>query len=156
MNKTETTKLINKIKGYYNSQFFIDSDVIDAWYETMKPYDLEDAIEHIQYYLKDNPDTPPKPHTFKKNLYTHEEKMRIKNSKYTVRCQMCDKWMALEDYDNHYDKCLEIDTLIKLYKKEGKDITREQLEPYSIRQLDSGLKRFIPNLYGDNYGTTTS
>ena len=56
MNKAETNKLLNKIKGYYNSQFFIDEYVIDAWVETLEPYDFEDAEEHIKEYLKDSYD----------------------------------------------------------------------------------------------------
>ena len=88
MNKTEAKKLTDKIKGYYNSQFFVDDYVFEAWYETMKPYDLDDAIEHIQTYVKEFPDIPPKPHTFKRGLYTHEEKMRIKNSDFTVQCNL--------------------------------------------------------------------
>lgn len=151
MNKTETKKLLSKIKGYYNNQFFVDEFVVDAWCETMQPYDLEDAIEHIQEYLKMFPDTPPKPHTFKKGLHTHEEKTRIANSHTTVFCKYCKEWMSDIDFDNHYDKCFEIDTLIKFYKNEGKDITREQLEPYSVVALDKGLKHFIPDLYGENY-----
>ena len=45
MTKTEVKTLLNKIKGYYNSQFFVDEYVIDAWSESMQPYDLEDALE---------------------------------------------------------------------------------------------------------------
>ena len=152
MNKTETKKLLSKIKGYYNNQFFVDEFVVDAWCETMQPYDLEDAIEHIQEYLKMFPDTPPKPHTFKKGLHTHDEKVRIANSHMTVWCKYCKQWMSDADFDSHYDKCFEIETLLKFYKKEGKNITREQLEPYSVSALDKGLKHFIPDLYGETYG----
>ena len=36
MKKTEVSTLLNKIKGYYNSQFFIDDFVMDAWTDTLK------------------------------------------------------------------------------------------------------------------------
>ena len=39
MKKNEVNKLVNTIKGYYNSQFFVDDYVLDAWYETLKDYE---------------------------------------------------------------------------------------------------------------------
>lgn len=144
MNKTETKKLTDKIKGYYNSQFFVDEYVIDAWYETMKPYDLDDAIEHIQTYVKEFPDIPPKPHTFKRGLYTHEEKERIKNSNFTVQCNLCQRWMSLADYDSHYDKCLDIQYLESVAKQKGEAFTREDLENQPDRVIDGLLSKYQP------------
>lgn len=144
MNKTEAKKLTDKIKGYYNSQFFVDDYVLEAWYETMKPYDLDDAIEHIQTYVKDYPDIPPKPHTFKRGLYTHEEKMRIKNSDFTVQCNLCGRWMSLDDYDSHYDKCLDIQYLESVAKQKGEAFTREDLENQPDRVIDALLSKYQP------------
>lgn len=144
MNKTETKKLTNLIKGYYNTQFFIDDYVLEAWYEQLKPYDLEDAIEHIQDYLKQNPDTPPKPHTFTRGLYTPEEKRKYKHSDYTVACQLCGRWMPLEEYDSHYGKCLDIEYLVNVAKERGQEITRQDLEEYPQTTIDKLLKKYEP------------
>lgn len=144
MNKTEAKKLTDKIKGYYNSQFFVDDYVLEAWYETMKPYDLDDAIEHIQTYVKEFPDIPPKPHTFKRGLYTHEEKMRIKNSDFTVQCNLCGRWMSLDDYDSHYDKCLDIQYLESIAKQKGEAFTREDLENQPDKVIDALLSKYQP------------
>lgn len=144
MNKTEAKKLTDKIKGYYNSQFFVDDYVLEAWYETMKPYDLDDAIEHIQTYVKEYPDIPPKPHTFKRGLYTHEEKMRIKNSDFTVQCNLCQRWMSLDDYDSHYDKCLDIQYLESIAKQKGEVFTREDLENQPDRVINGLLSKYQP------------
>lgn len=144
MNKTETKKLTDKIKGYYNSQFFVDDYVLEAWYETMKPYDLDDAIDHIQVYIKENPDTPPKPHTFKKGLYTHEEKERIRNSKFTVECNLCRRFMPLAEYEEHYDKCLDIQYLVSKAKEKGENLTREDLENQPERIIVGLLAKYKP------------
>lgn len=144
MNKTEAKKLTDKIKGYYNSQFFVDDYVLEAWYETMKPYDLDDAINHIQEYIKDFPDTPPKPQTFKRGLYTHEEKVRLRESKFTVECNLCHRWMPLADYDSHYDKCLDIEYLVGVAKQEGKNFTREYLENQTDRVIEGLLAKYPP------------
>lgn len=144
MNKAETNKLLNKIKGYYNSQFFIDEYVIDAWTETMKPYELEDAIEHLQTYLKSFPEIAPKPHTFKKGLYTPEEKSKYRNSDLTVACQLCGRWMPLEEYDTHYGKCLDIEYLVNVAKEKGQNITRDDLEEYPQATIDKLLRKYEP------------
>ena len=145
MNKTETTKLLNTIKGYYNTQFFIDEFVISAWTETMKPYELDDAVDHIQVYIKENPDTPPKPHTFKRGLYTHEEKERIRNSKFTVECNLCRRFMPLTEYEEHYGRCLDIQYLVSKAKEKGENLTREDLENQPERIINGLLAKYPPN-----------
>lgn len=144
MNKVETQKLTNKIKGYYNSLFFVDEYVIDAWYETMKPYDLEDAIEHIQEYVKEFPNDPPKPQTFKRGLYTHDEKVRLRESKFTVECNLCHRFMPLQEYDEHYGKCLDIQYLVSVAKQKGEDYSREDLENQPDRVINGLLNKYQP------------
>ena len=144
MNKVETQKLTNKIKGYYNSSFFVDEYVIDAWYETMKPYDLEDAIEHIQEYVKEFPNDPPKPQTFKRGLYTHDEKVRLRESKFIVECNLCHRFMPLEEYDEHYGKCLDIQYLVSVAKQKGEDYSREDLENQPERVINGLLNKYQP------------
>lgn len=118
MNKIETKKLLNTIKGYYNSLFYIDEYVLTAWSEEFKNYDLEDCIEHLKKYLKEYPDIPPKPHTFKRGLLTPEEKKTLREHNCSVNCNLCHKLMTLEEYDNHYDRCLSTKYLIKRIEEE--------------------------------------
>ena len=151
MNKVQTGKLLNKIKGYYNSQFFIDEYVIDAWTETMEPYDLEDAEAHIKEYIKENPDTPPKPHTFIKGLYTHDEKEMIRNSNFTVECNLCHRWMPLQEYDDHYGKCMDIQYLESVAKEMGEKFTREDLENCKQEVINKLLQKYPPKGVEDEY-----
>lgn len=144
MNKPETKKLLDTIKGYYNSQFFIDEYVTKAWIDSMEPYDLDDAIEHLQKYLKERPDVPPKPHTFKQGLYTHEEKMRIKNSDYTVECNMCHRWMSYGGYEEHYERCLLIKSLLVVLNDAGQHVTEDDLEKYDIQTLSKVWDKYVP------------
>ena len=151
MKKIEVNKLLNKIKGYYNSQFFIDEYVMDAWAETMEPYDLEDAESHIKKYIKDNPDTPPKPHTFIKGLYTHDEKEMIRNSNFTVECNLCHRWMPLQEYDEHYGKCMDIQYLESVAKEMGEKFTRKDLENCKQEVIDKLLQKYPPKGVEDEY-----
>ena len=141
MKKNETKELLNDIKGYYNSQFFIDEYVLNAWVETLEPYDLEDAQEHIKEYLKEFPDIPPKPHTFIKGMLTHEQKRKAKTD-YVISCQLCGKWMPLGDYDSHYDRCLTIEYLVSTLK--DRNATREELERYSNDVLNKLYYKYEP------------
>lgn len=144
MTKNETKTLLNKIKGYYNSSFFVDEYVIEAWTDTMTPYDLEDAIEHIQEYVKEFPNDPPKPQTFKRGLYTHDEKVRLRESKFTVECNLCHRFMPLEEYDEHYGKCLDIQYLVSVAKQKGEDYSREDLENQPERVINGLLNKYQP------------
>ena len=144
MTKQEVSKLLNNIKGYYNSSFFIDEYVTDAWVTTMQPYDLDDAIEHIQDYIKEFPNDPPKPQTFKRGLYTHEEKVRIRDSKFTVECNLCHRFMPLSEYDEHYGKCLDIQYLVGVAKQKGEAFTREDLENQPERVINGLLAKYQP------------
>lgn len=145
MTKTETQKLTNTIKGYYNSQFFIDEFVINAWYEELKEYELQDAMEHIKKYLKQYPDTPPKPHTFIKGLLTRQEKQKLVNEKYFVECNLCHKWMGMNEYEKHYGDCLTIDYLISIAKEKGENITRKELEHCRKEVIDRLYEKYKPN-----------
>lgn len=144
MNKTETNKLLNKIKGYYNSQFFIDEYVIDAWVETLEPYDFEDAEEHIKEYLKEYPDIAPKPHTFIKGMLTKEQKQARKNSDYLVSCNLCGKLMSIQEYDDHYGRCLDIQYLVSVAKQKGEEYTREDLEQCRPEVINKLLGKYPP------------
>ena len=144
MTKTEVSKLLNKIKGYYNSQFFIDEYVTEAWVDSLKDYDLEDAEEHIKEYLKEYPDTPPKPHVFIRNLLTHEQKEKRKNESYLVSCNLCGKWLSNQEYEEHYGRCLDIQYLLSVAKQKGEKFTREDLENCRPEVIDKLLAKYPP------------
>lgn len=144
MTKGETGKLLNKIKGYYNSQFFIDNDILDVWYETLEKYDFEDALERLKDFVKEYPDIAPKPQTFTKGMLTAEERRQIRNNEFTVSCNLCHKWMSLEEYDRHYDKCLDIQYLIGIAKQQGKEIPREDLESAKPDIIQKLIQKYEP------------
>ena len=151
MNKIETKNLLDLIKGYYNSQFFVDEYVIKVWVETLEPYDLEDAKEHIKQYIKEYPDVPPKPHTFIKGLLTKKEKEIRQKADYIVNCNLCGKEMSLAEYDSHYGRCLDIQYLASIAKQKGEAFTRKDLEACDVKVIDKLLAKYPPKrseIYG--------
>ena len=143
MKKNETNTLLNKIRGYYN-EFYFDDYVLDVWYETLKPYEYEDALEHIKEYVKNYPEVPPRPHTFKNGLYTPEQKERMKNTNYTIQCNLCGRWMSVQEYDAHYERCLDIQYLLDVAKQKGEEYTREDLENCKPSVIDKLLEKYPP------------
>ena len=144
MKKSEVNKLLNKIKGYYNSQFFIDDNVLNAWDEQLQDYSLEDCEEHLKEYLKEYPEHPPKPHTFIKGMLTIQEKEKRKHAEYIVQCNLCQRWMTIEDYDNHYGKCLDIEYLVGIAKEKGEAFDRKDLENCRQNVIEQLLRKYEP------------
>ena len=144
LTKNDTKKLLNVIKGYYNSQFFIDDYVINAWNDTLKEYDLQDAEEHIKEYIKEYPDVAPKPQTFIKGLLTKQQKETIRNSKFTVECNLCHRFMPLSEYDEHYGRCLDIEYLVSVAKEKGEEYGREDLENCKQEVINKLLSKYPP------------
>ena len=52
--------------------------------------------------------------------------------------------MPLNEYDEHYGKCLDISYLVMVAKQNGQDITREDLEEYPQSTIDRLLKKYEP------------
>lgn len=61
-----------------------------------------------------------------------------------VACQLCGRWMPIEEYDIHYGKCLDIEYLVNVAKEKGQDITRSDLEQYPRSTIDKLLKKHEP------------
>lgn len=144
MNKPQTSKLLNKIKGYYNSQFFIDDYVIETWSDMMEKYDLEDAEERLIEHLKEYPNQVPKPHTFIKGMLTKEQKEARKNSGYLISCNLCGRWFNLQEYDEHYGKCLDIQYLASIAKQKDENITRKDLENVREEVFNKLMNKYAP------------
>lgn len=68
----------------------------------------------------------------------------IDYSSIEVACQLCGRWLPLEEYDTHYEKCLDIEYLIHVAKERGNDITREDLEYYPQETINKLLNKYEP------------
>ena len=52
--------------------------------------------------------------------------------------------MILNDYEEHYDKCLDIQYLVNVAKQKGETLTREDLENQSDRVIQGLLAKYPP------------
>lgn len=61
-----------------------------------------------------------------------------------VNCNLCGKLMKIDYYNSHYDRCLDIQYLISIAKKQGKIIPREDLESAKPEIISQLLKKYEP------------
>lgn len=144
MTKQEVTDFIKKIKAYYPYFSIEDKESMDEWALKLKPYDKEDILQKFEEHLSgEKSNEPPKLHFLTKYLRTTEEKARVVVDP-LVRCNLCGREMNLSIYDRHYDKCLCITTLMRFLKKDGQEVTYEELEGHSYEKLDNALRKYLP------------
>ena len=84
----ELKEILTNIKAHYQN-FAIYDYVVKEWYKVLKDYEYDDVMESLVDHL-----TP-------KDLKKESE-----SNRYIVSCNLCDRWMSLDEFDKHYDKCL--------------------------------------------------
>ena len=88
-------------------------------------------------------DRVPMLHYITKYLLTPEEKAVDRND-YLVDCRLCQKTIPLSQYNNHYDKCLLIKTLIPILQKNGETVDYDSLNEYDYQTLDKVYDKYVP------------
>ena len=136
MKKSETKQLLNKIKAYYPN-FYLEDYIVDAWVETLEPYEYEDSLEHFKEYLKNNPNKTPQPHVFIKGMLTPEEK-KLAEKDYIIDCNLCGKTMLYSNFEEHHKKCLLCKALETKAKEMKKDLTYEDFMRIDYEKLNKG------------------
>ena len=152
MREDEVYKLLSKIRIYYQNMSKSD-DVNDEWYKVLKNYDAEDVLGGLDRYLKDekNRTRIPMPQDLIQGLSTTEEKAKRiqQNSGYVVRCNLCQREMSLEHYNEHYGRCLSTMYLISVLKKQGKQVEYELLASLSEEKFNEVYEKYKD--YDENY-----
>lgn len=62
-----------------------------------------------------------------------------------VECNLCHRWMKINEYDEHYEKCMDIEYLVSIAKSKGELFTREDLENCRKDIIDKLLAKYPPN-----------
>lgn len=61
-----------------------------------------------------------------------------------VECNLCHRWMKIDEYDRHYGKCLDIEYLVNIAKQKGLDYERKDLEDCRQDVIDKMLVKYEP------------
>ena len=141
MTRTEVVDFMKVIKAYYQN-FLVEDYVVDEWYKQLSKYEKDDVYEKFEEHLKSDYQTqPPKLHYITKYLKTPEEKEKTKQVPYLVACNLCGKYMTLDEYNEHYDKCLAEEIVYREILREGTDIGRDELKKLSRETLNDIYKK---------------
>lgn len=141
MTKSEVVDFMKVIKAYYQN-FLVEDYVVDEWYKQLSKYEKDDVYEKFEEHLKGDYQTqPPKLHYLTKYLKTPEEKEKSKQVPYLVACNLCGNFMSLDEYNEHYDKCLTEEIVYREILREGTDIGRDELKKLSRETLNDIYKK---------------
>lgn len=144
MSLEEVKALLKKIKVYYQN-FTVNEEVIGEWSRVLKNYDYDDLLRKLDQHLQgEKADDIPKLNYLIKYLDTIDLKEKSKSDA-IVFCNLCGKKMTLTDYNKHYGRCLQVQTLWKKTIQIGNEIPREDIEQYGDDILDKLEEKYIPD-----------
>lgn len=152
MTLSKTAEVLENVKAHYQT-FVINDVVTKEWHKVLKEYDFEDVINTLVDHLTgDNYKDIPQVYQLTKNLKTTEEKAKQTeiNNQIKVCCNLCERWMSMTEYEEHYGRCLDKEYLISQSQKVGKPTTRNELDKLNERQILALLEKYKPknNLKG--------
>lgn len=143
MTKEQANDITKKIKAYYY-YFELDKFSLKIWIEKLLPYSYEDVDRKVEEHIKgEDRQNPPRVQDLIKDIYTEEEKEK-NTGNYTIECNLCHRWMTYEDYEAHYDKCLDISYLVDVAKQKGESFTRQDLENCRDGVIERMIEKYPP------------
>lgn len=66
-----------------------------------------------------------------------------------VECNLCHRWMKIDEYDYHYEKCLDVEYLVNVAKQKGEAFEREDIEDCRQDIIDKLLRKYPPKKIED-------
>lgn len=147
MSRKEVSDLLEKIQAYRQS-FLITNAVINEWNRVLEPYDYDDVNKKLDEYFKngDNFGKYPDVYYLIKYLKSHDEK--IKTNGIGVRCQICDRIVNIDNYNEHYDRCSSTEYLCNMSEKYfNRKLNKEKLLGANREEFEKYYWEFCKKLY---------
>jgi len=144
MEKNETMSILSKIKTNY-TDFSVNEETINNWHEVLKDYSYFDIEDKLKEYLKTDNDKPPRLNHLTNGIKTLIEKYD-KSNNYIVWCNLCNRPMTLKNYNDHYGRCLQVETLWRKSIQLGKEIPRDEMSQFGQDILDKLEEKYIKDM----------
>lgn len=145
----ETNYFLKRIKQHYQ-EFIIDNTKIDEWYKELKDYDYQEVNNKLEEHLRNEQygHQIPKVAFLTKYLTKISDKSKNNANNIRVRCHLCGKGMALNEYDKHIARCNSVEYLNlqsqRLYDKEiDKDKYRNMDDETFDKIYDKVLNKIL-------------
>ena len=142
--------ILKRIQVNYPS-FVVDSYTQSEWYKELKDYDLEDVMKKLEEHMRSEQygNNLPKVYFLTKYLRTTKEKQKVE--KYRLQCTICGKFIPEDEYDKHFERCLDVDYIVKKRKELFDEDTSEELKEryYSFNQetFDNKYLELLNKIY---------
>lgn len=134
MEKKQVIKFMQRIKSHYQ-EFIVDDFKIDEWYKELKDYTEEDVNKKLDQHLNSEQYGSMIPRVNFLTKYLTKEKDKGKQLIGSKQCHICMKFINLEEFEKHFDRCSSVDYLnrrnIQYFNKpidKEKYMTMEQKE----------------------------
>lgn len=116
MERTEVSKLLNKIKAFRQS-FEISNSLVLEWTKILEPYRYEDVDKKLDEYFRDSTNFGQYPDAYYLTKYLKTEEELSKTQEIKGRCSLCNKEMPYNELEEHYDRCSSIDYVYRESRK---------------------------------------
>ena len=128
MEKKQVIEFMDRIKSHYQ-EFIIDDFKIKEWYDELKDYLYEDVSAKLDEHLRSEQYGNYIPKVYFLTKYLTKEKDKGIKNECTIACSICGKHILNTEMEEHYDRCISIQYLIKNSEKYfNKKLNREKLE----------------------------
>lgn len=150
MNRDQIKKLLKRIQSNYPN-FIVDDYKISEWHKELKNYDEDDVHKKLEEHMRSSEygNSEPKLYFLTKFLKTKEEKNKVE--KYRLQCTICGKFIPEDEYNEHFERCLDVDYIIRKRKELFDEDTSEELKQryYSFSQetFDDKYLDFLNKIY---------
>lgn len=173
MELKDVKTILNRIKVNYPT-FVNDDYTRSEWYRELKDYSLEDVMDKLEQHFRSEQYGNQIPKVYFLTKYLTKEKDKNKEFKGTKQCHICYKFVDINAFESHFDRCSSVDYLnrknIQFFNKpidkekymnmEQKDFdekynkmcyfiyenTKDEREKYCLNQYLMGLHKIQENL----------
>lgn len=150
MTRDEVKSLFKRIKSNY-STFVADEYKLTEWCKELKDYDETDVHKKLEEHMRSSEygNSEPKLYFLTKYLKTTKEKN--KTEKYLMQCSICKEFILEEQYDKHYERCLDVEYIVKKRKELFDKDTSEELKNTYLNMeqttFDNKYLEFLDKIY---------
>lgn len=102
--------ILNRIKVNYPT-FTNDDYTRSEWYKELKDYSLDDVMEKLEQHFRSEQYGNQIPKVYFLTKYLTKEKDKDKQLKGSKQCHICYKFINIDDFEKHFDRCSSVDYL---------------------------------------------
>lgn len=110
MELKDVKAILNRIKVNYPT-FVNDDYTRTEWYRELKDYSLDDVMEKLEQHFRSEQYGNQIPKVYFLTKYLTKEQDKNKKLVGSQQCNICHKFINLEEFETHFDRCSSVDYL---------------------------------------------